>query len=93
MEKSRQDSLLDMLVSLGAVCHYPTTENWIIVNPNWLANGIYRIITDKHHGCDNGFSRTPYSHNSADELVYDTFVFDPYYSDEMNQACQFSYYY
>lgn len=32
-------------------------------------------------------------HNSADEVVYDTLRFNPHYSDEMNRAYQFAYYY
>ena len=32
-------------------------------------------------------------HNSADEFEFDTLKFNPYYSDEMNQAYQFAYHY
>ena len=33
------------------------------------------------------------THNSADEIVYDTLTFNPHYSDEMNQAYQYAYHY
>ena len=60
-EKARQDNLLNILVSLGSVCHYPSPENWIVVNPNWLTNGIYRIITDRNNNdCKNGCYKAAY---------------------------------
>jgi len=71
--------------------------------PNWDYSDSYYDWTcekqrntkneDNYDYYDSYSNYSHYSHNSADELVYDTFVFDPYYSDEMNQAYQFSYYY
>lgn len=61
----------------------------------------FRLIRDK---CPNGdFSdsyydwkcatNNSYKHNSNDDLVYNTQRFNPYYSDEMNKAYQYAYYY
>lgn len=42
---------------------------------------------------DGKCSASRNTHKSADELVYDTLTFNPHYSDEMNKAYQYAYYY
>ena len=80
-------------------CRYDLIFKW---QPNDVrTSGVVRLRKDN---CPNGdYSDSYYDwtceksikiwHNSADEFEFDTLKFNPYYSDEMNQAYQFAYYY
>ena len=80
--------------------------SWTFIYPNCVVKHSFRWwVKLRKDNCPNGdFSDSYYdgrcwtpnndnTHQSAGEIVYDILGFDSHYSDEMNKAYQYSYYY